>query len=126
MEDLQKKILIVEDEDPLSSVLRDRLTNEGFTVVVATDGEMGLQMVFAEKPDLILLDILLPEKGGLTMLKELRAHEEAAKIPVIMLTNLSDTDSVNEALSYGVQDYMVKSDTEISTMVDTIRAKLGL
>ncbi len=124
MDDLHKTILIVEDEAPLSSVLKDRLVAEGFTVVVATNGEDGLAKVLSDKPDLILLDILLPKKGGLTMLRELRVHKEAASIPVIMLTNLSDTDSINEALELGAHDFMVKADTEISTMVETIRAKL--
>lgn len=126
MEDLHKKILIVEDEESLSEILKTRIANEGFTVVVAANGEQGLAMALSEKPDLILLDILLPKKGGLTMLGELRTQKDAPNVPVIMLTNLSDTDSVNQGLTLGAQDFLVKADTEIGTIVDTIRSKLGL
>lgn len=126
MDDLHKKILIVEDEEPLSSVLKDRLSNEGFTVVVAGNGEEGLDLTLSEKPDLILLDILLPKKGGLTMLKQLRARNETGNLPVVMLTNLSDAGSINEAMELGVNDFLVKADTQISDIVDLIRSKLGL
>lgn len=120
-----KKILIVEDEAPLSNVLSERLSNEGFTVFVAADGEQGLAMALDHKPDLVLLDILLPKMGGLSMLKELRTHEEGKTIPVMMLTNLNDTEDVNEALAAGAYDYLVKSDWNIADLVDNIRNKLA-
>jgi DNA-binding response OmpR family regulator len=126
MEDLHKKILIVEDEEPLSSVLKDRLSNEGFTIVVAANGEEGLEMALTQHPDLILLDILLPKKGGITMLKELRTHESASDIPVIMLTNLSDNSSINEALQLGAHDFLVKADTNMADLVDAVRMQLHL
>jgi DNA-binding response OmpR family regulator len=126
VDDLHKKILIVEDEEPLSNILKDRLANEGFNVIVAANGEEGLAMALSEKPDLILLDILLPKKGGLSMLKELRTHEDAANMPVIMLTNLSDASSINEALELGANDFLVKADTNMSSVVDIIRTKLRI
>ncbi len=121
-----KKILIVEDEEPLSNILCDQLTGEGFDVVIARNGSKGVNMAISEKPDLILLDILLPKKSGLTVIKELHEHKETSSIPVIMLTNLSDTDSVNESLNFEAYDFMVKSDTKLSTIVDAIHTKLSV
>lgn len=118
------KILVVEDEAPISEVLSDRLKNEGFDVAVADDGEKGLKMAIDFKPDLILLDILMPNKGGLSMLEALRATEEGKNIPVMMLTNLSGSEDMNKALELGAFDYMVKSDWDISYVVNSIRNKL--
>lgn len=124
-ENKRHKILIVEDEGPISEVLSERLTNEGFDVIVENDGNKGLATAVEQKPDLILLDILMPNKGGLSMLKELRATEEGKHIPVMMLTNLSDTEDLNKALELGAFDYMVKADWDIASVVLSIRNKLG-
>lgn len=119
------KILVIEDDAPILEVLKDRLENEGFDVIVANDGNQGLAMAIEQKPDLILLDIMMPNKGGLSMLQELRATEEGKNIPVMMLTNLSGTDDINEALKNGAYDYMVKSDWDIAYVVNSIRNKLN-
>jgi two-component system alkaline phosphatase synthesis response regulator PhoP len=120
----QHKILIVEDEEVLLGVLKDRLKSEGFNVATARDGEQGLQAALKEKPDLILLDILMPNMGGLTMLKNLRATEEGKDMRVIILTNVSDSKLVHEALTYGVRDFLVKSDWVLSDLITTIRKQL--
>lgn len=125
MEEKRHKILVIEDEAPIAEVLIERLANEGFEVISATDGEEGLAIAIDQKPDLILLDILMPKKGGLSMLKDLRATEEGKDIPVMMLTNLSDTEDMNTALESGAFDYMVKSDWDIATVVTSIRNKLA-
>lgn len=124
MPEEQKKILIVEDAVPLARALREALEGVGFIVAVAGDGEHGLELARSEKPNLILLDILLPKKDGLWLLKELRTTDEGKKIPVMMLTNLSDTKNVNTALQYGAYDYMVKSDWKINDIVESIQKKL--
>ncbi|CAN5619873.1 hypothetical protein BH23PAT1_BH23PAT1_4060 [soil metagenome] len=124
MSDKTYKILIIEDEEPISEVLSERLKNEGFVTVVAADGEQGLAMALEQKPDVILLDILMPKKGGLSMLQELRATEAGKNIPVMMLTNLSGTEDVNKALENGAFDYMVKSDWDIANVGNSIRSKL--
>lgn len=124
MEANSYKILVVEDEEAISDVLSERLKNEGFAVVVASDGEQGLAMAESEKPDLILLDILMPKKGGLSMLQELRASEYGKNIPVMMLTNLSDTEDVNKALEAGAFGYMVKADWKIAEVVASIWTQL--
>jgi two-component system phosphate regulon response regulator PhoB len=125
MQDGSKLILIVEDEPPLSDVLKDHFENEGFRIIVAKDGEEGLMLALSKKPDMILLDINLPKLNGLDMLKQLRTYEVGKSIPAIALTNLNDTKEVNEALASGVSDFLVKADWSIADVVDSVRRKLA-
>lgn len=120
------KILIVEDEGPLSDLLKDRFEDEGFKVTVANDGEKGLAMALSEKPDLILLDIIMPKINGLSMLKQLRASDSGKTVPVMVLTNLSDPESVKEALANGAHDILVKADWSIGDIVRGVKDKLKL
>ena len=123
----KKRILIVEDETPLLSLLRDKLTEKGFEVLTATDGNQGLDLALKILPDLILLDILMPNMDGLTMLKNLRASSLAAKIPVILLTNLADSKEVLAAKDYGVEEYLIKAENNLDEVIRKIseRAKSG-
>lgn len=118
-------VLIVEDETALATVLGDKLTAEGFRVLQAADGEQGLEMAVSEKPDLILLDVILPKLNGIDMLKKLRTEPAGKKIPVMMLTNLSDSKNLGEALANGAYDFLVKSDWNIDDLVQNVRAKLA-
>jgi DNA-binding response OmpR family regulator len=120
----QHTILVVEDEEVLLGILKDRLKNEGFKVLIARDGEQGLQTAVKEKPDLVLLDILMPNMGGMTMLKSLRSTPEGKDMRVIILTNVSNSKLVHEALTYGVRDFLVKSDWVLSDLVIAIRKQL--
>lgn len=124
MQDSSKLILIVEDEPPLSEILKDHFENEGFRIIVAKDGEEGLGLALSKKPDMILLDINLPKLNGLDMLKQLRTYEAGKSIPAIALTNLNDTKEVNEALASGVSDFLVKADWSIADVVESVRRKL--
>lgn len=124
MQDSSKLILIVEDEPPLSEILKDHFENEGFRIIVAKDGEEGLGLALSKKPDMILLDINLPKLNGLDMLKQLRTYEAGKSIPAIALTNLNDTKEVNEALASGVSDFLVKADWSITDVVESVRRKL--
>src|ERR1700747_143406 len=101
MADKRYKILIVEDEQALSEILRDRFENEGFDVVVANDGTQGLLMALEKEPDVILLDILMPKLDGLSMLKQLRTYEKGKNIRVIVTTNVNDSKEVHDALALG-------------------------
>jgi len=117
-------ILIVEDEDALSGVLKDRFENEGFDVLLAKDGAQGLMLALDKQPDLILLDIIMPKVGGMTMLKKLRTYEKGKDIRVVVMTNVNDSKDVHEALEHGARDYMVKSDWVISDLVESVRKQL--
>jgi len=121
----RKKVLIVEDEEALLEVLQDRLENEGFDVLIAKDGAEGLLMALEKKPDLILLDIIMPKLDGLSMLKQLREYEAGKDIRVVFMTNVNDSKEVHEALSYGARDFMVKSDWAMSDLVASIRTLLN-
>ena len=105
----KKKILIVDDEAPLSKVLKDKFESTGFEVLTAKNGEEGLMKAVTQKPDLILLDIVMPRLDGMTMLKKLREDEWGKGVEVILLTNLSDNDKVRQALKNNVYDYLIKS-----------------
>jgi DNA-binding response OmpR family regulator len=125
MQGRSKKILIVEDEARLAEVLSDMLGDQGYTITVARDGEQGLAAALEQKPDLILLDILLPKKEGLDMLAQLREHADGAHTKVMVLSNLSDTASVNKAMQHGAFDFYVKSNWDIDALVEEIKAKLA-
>ena len=93
-----KKILFVEDEEALQKTLGEILKQEGYEVVSASDGENGLSLVKSEKPDLILLDLILPKMNGFEVLKKLKADTECQEIPVIVLTNLEGIGDVGKAI----------------------------
>lgn len=103
-----KKILVVDDEPNIVRTVADRLKMRGYDVVTATDGEEGIEMALAEKPDLILLDIVMPKLDGNATLDRLRRLKETQGIPVFMLTARSQAEDVTRATSAGAVDYVVK------------------
>lgn len=119
------KILIVEDDPSISSLLGEYLTDEGFNVVVAHDGEEGLEMAATERPDIVLLDVMMPKKDGLTVLKELRTTATGKNVPVIMLTNQQSIEEVNQALESGVHDYFIKANWDTQALLKSIRKHLS-
>lgn len=121
---MAKKILVVEDELALSQMLSDKFTAEGFDVQTAGDGQEGLDKALSWKPDLILLDIVMPRMDGMTMLHKLRADPGGKKTAVILLTNLSDTEDVYDAMANGVYDFLVKSHWDIDELVQEVQTKL--
>lgn len=122
---MAKSILIIEDDTDLRGILRDSLAKEGYTVSEAKDGEQGLALALAKRPDLILLDIVLPGSDGLAVLKEIREDEPwGQNAKVIMLTNLSDSQSVAACLELGAHSFLVKADWTIEDILATIEAEL--
>lgn len=119
-----KKILIVEDDESLSHIISVKLKNENFLTVIAQNGQAGLDMALAEKPDLILLDIVMPVMDGIAMLKKLRQDNWGFNVPVIILTNLTEADKTAEALEHGVHDFLVKSDWKLEDIVRKVNEKL--
>lgn len=128
MAELKKKILIVEDEGAMVTALQDKLTYEGFVVVSARDGLDGLGVAQKEKPDLILLDILMPEMDGMTMLKKLRASDWGRDIPVIILTNLNPADHLSEGAKEFLDPgyFLVKTEWTLDQVVQKVRERLGV
>ena len=122
----KKTILICEDEIPMLETLSNKFRNEGFAIVEAQNGEEGLNQAFANKPDLILLDIIMPKMDGLELMKKIRDDKWGADVPIVMLTNLSDAEKVSEAAKYGVYDFLVKTDWRLDDIVSLVKEKLGL
>jgi DNA-binding response OmpR family regulator len=119
-----KKILIIEDEKALSQALFDKLERDGFIVIRACNGKIGLEMALEEKPDLILLDIVMPVMDGLTMLQELKKDDWGNKAKVIVLTNLYDSEKVTDCVEQGVTDYLIKTDWKLVDIIEKIKLKL--
>lgn len=122
----KKKILLVEDDTTLASVYRSRLELEGFEVNEVNDGENALAVTTEFKPDLILLDAMMPKISGFDVLDILRNTPETANVRVIMLTALSQPKDKDRAESLGVDDYLIKSQVVIGDVVDKIKYHLGM
>src|SRR2546426_570236 len=114
-----KKILIVEDDKDFLWILRQNFELEGIPVLFALNGEEGLAMAIQEKPDLIMMDILMPKMDGLAMAKELKKNGVDAQL--VFLTNFKDTDHISKAMeTVGEVDYMIKSDVHIDEIITRI------
>lgn len=121
-----KKILLVEDDTNLASVYKSRLELEGFAVVVVRNGEDAFPTTVKEKPDLVLLDAMMPKMSGFDVLDLLRKTPETANVRVIMLTALSQDKDEQRARTLGVNDYLVKSQVVIGDVVERIKYHLGI
>jgi DNA-binding response OmpR family regulator len=115
-----KKVLIIEDDIILSATLADNINHKGFETLHARDGEEGLDMALIIKPDLILLDILLPKMDGLTMLRKLRKDPWGKDVPVIILSNLNMPKNGVAGIGGDVSEYLVKVDWKIEDVMTKI------
>lgn len=120
-----KKILFIEDESALQRAVTGVLAQEGFEVRSALTGEAGLALAKAERPDLILLDLVLPEKDGFAVLEELKKDPATGGIPVIIMSNLERSEDVEKALSRGATTYLVKMNYKLEEVVEKIKQTLG-
>ena len=112
------KILLVEDDRFLIKAVYTKLTQKGFEVVLANDGDEAISKAKTEKPELILLDMVLPKKSGFEVLRTLKGDPETASIPVFILSNLAQDQDIQEGKALGAEDYIVKSNTSLSAIVD--------
>lgn len=121
-----KKILLVEDDDTLASVYQTRLQAEGFQIRRVPNGEEALAVAIEYKPDIILLDIMMPKVSGFDVLDILRNTPETVNTKIIMMTALSQESDRKRAEDMGVDDYLVKSQVVIADVVDRIKSHLGI
>lgn len=121
----KKKILVIEDEATLHRALLEYLVSEGFDVLSALDGEIGVVMAKKEKPDLVLLDIILPKKDGYQVMMELKKNPATKSIPIILLTNLESPEDIQKAFDKGATTYLIKSDYKLEDVVKKIKETLG-
>lgn len=119
-----KKILIIEDEKILAEMYKEKFEKEGFEVFLAFDTKEGLELAKKEKPDLILLDILLPVENGVSFLKKQKEDSEISSIPVIAFSNYDEPKTKKEALSLGVKKYLIKTDYTPEEIVKIIKEEL--
>lgn len=120
------KILLIEDDTVLSEMYREELEDQKFTVKPVSDGSDALAAAREYKPDLILLDLLLPGIDGATLLPMFKHDEELKSIPIIVLTNISSADKVKELMTNGASDYILKVNVTPDVVVDRIRKILNL
>ena len=120
-----KKILIVEDEQMLSEMYQDVFSREGFTVVSAFTGQEAREVAKTEKPDFILLDILLPGDDGVAFLKKKKEDPDIASIPVIAFSNFDDPEIRKQAFQLGVQDYLIKTNYTPQELIKKVEKYIG-
>ena len=123
---MAKKILVIEDEAMLQNSIREFLLAENFEVSTASDGEEGVKLVKEVKPDLILLDLILPKKDGFGVLEDIKKDSETKNIPVILLTNLEGANDIDRAFSYGVNAYLVKANYKLEEIVAKVKEILKM
>ena len=122
----KRTVLVVEDDAQLRSALHDKLSHDGLDVLEAADGQEGLEVALRERPHLILLDLVMPNMDGFEMAKKLRADAWGAKVPVVILSNLTDMKSVQEALSSDIYEFFVKTDVKIDEVIERVKQLLRL
>ncbi|MDD3284988.1 MAG: response regulator [Patescibacteria group bacterium] len=125
MPDKKTKVLIVEDETMLVNMYIAKFEKEGFETVQAENGKKGIEVAREEKPDIILLDIIMPEMDGFMVLKELKSTPETKNIPIIMLTNLGQEEDVEKGNKLGAIGYLVKANLTPSQVVDKVKEVLS-
>ena len=111
-----RRILIIEDEKSLRQVVRSKLEAEGFVVSVLTNGDNILRAITKDNPDLILMDLMLPQTDGLTLLKTIRENSDFNDVKIIVLSNFSQETDVTEVLKLGATEFLVKADTPLSEL----------
>jgi len=121
---MAKKILVVEDDKFLRDLISQKLTKEGYEVDEAIDGEEGVKMLKEIKPDLVLLDLILPGIDGFEVLVKMKEDSSISSTPVIILSNLGQKEDVEKGLKLGAVDYLIKAHFTPGEIIDKIRAVL--
>jgi len=119
------KVLIAEDDKFLSKVLSDKFTRKNYTAVVASDGIEAVNKIKSEMPDIVLLDLIMPNKNGFEILEEVKTDAKYKNIPVIILSNLGQKKDVERGKKLGIVDYLVKSNTPINNIVKKVEEVLA-
>ncbi len=120
-----KTILIIEDEKILSDMYKFKLTKEGFEVIAAIEVDEAIELAKKKKPDLAVLDILLPKESGINFLIKIKDIEELKSLPVLVLSNFDDNETKSEAFKYGAKDYLIKSNHDPKEIVTRIKELLN-
>lgn len=122
----EKTLLLVDDDQFITIAYKDGLERAGYKVSVAHDGEEALEAMKSIKPDMVLLDLIMPKMNGFELLQDMKEDKDLKDIPVLVLTNLSQDSDREEALSYGVVDFLVKADVSLKDLVNRLHQLLGV
>lgn len=115
------KVLLIDDEAPIINMYKEKLTKEGYKVLTAPNGVVGIQTAKDEQPDVILLDIIMPKINGLDVLKELKNEPKTKDIPVYLLTNIQEETGEDRGKQFGAAGYMFKAETEPAKLVEVLK-----
>ena len=118
------KILVIEDDDFLALACKDKLEREGYQVLRGTNGVEGLEMIKSESPNLVLLDLALPEMTGFEVLESVRSDDKLKKIPIIIISNLGQESDILKGKELGATDYLVKASISMKGMIEKIKFHL--
>ena len=122
---MAKKILLVEDEKVLAEMYVDKFKEAGFGIVAVCSAEEGIEAVKKEKPDLVVLDILLPKQNGIKFLAQMRKESEISSIPVVAFSNYDDPETKKQAFRLGVKDYLIKTNYTPEEVIERIKGYLN-
>jgi len=122
---MAKKILLIEDEQIMFDLLQKKLSGEGYEVSIAKDGEEGLRAMREVKPDLILLDIVMPKIGGFEVMEEIQKEPELKKIPIIVISNSGQPVELDRAQKFGARDWLIKTEFDPQEVIDKVVKQIG-
>ena len=120
-----KKILIIEDEITLLEAIERKLKIEGFQTITAMDGKEGMRKIETEKPDLILLDIMMPVMDGFEVLEEMKRKEYLPKIPVIIISNSGQPVEIDKIKKLGAKDWLIKTNFNPQEVIEKVKKQIG-
>jgi len=120
-----KKILIIEDEEIILNLLQKKLSQEGYEISVAKDGQEGLRLMKEVKPDLILLDIVMPKIGGFEVMEEMQKEDELKNIPVIVVSNSGQPVEIDKAQALGAKDWLIKTEFDPKEVIEKVIKQIG-
>jgi len=121
---MAKKILVVEDDKFLRELISQKLASEGYDVIEAVDGDKGIEKIKNEKPDMVLLDLIIPGIDGFEVLAKMKADPETANTAVIILSNLGQKDDIEKGLEMGANDYLIKAHFTPGEIIEKIQQVL--
>jgi len=122
---MSKKVLIIEDDKFLRELLGKKLSTVGYTAILAIDGEEGLEKIKKEKPDIVLLDLILPGINGFEVLEKYKSEPGISSIPAIILSNLGQREDIEKGLKLGAKDFLVKAHFTPQEIVNKLQMVLG-
>lgn len=122
---MAKTVLIAEDEQSMQRALKNKLEHAGYAVLTADDGDEALEAMRGAKPDLVLLDLIMPKMDGISVLRQMKGDDALRGVPVVILTNLSSGDKVAEAMQLGTFDFLVKANYSLDDVLKKVTERVG-